>query len=43
MLELSPVSRRELIRRLQGLGFEGPFSGGKYRYASRPDSTAESY
>ena len=30
MPKLSPVSRRELIRRLQGLGFEGPFSGGKH-------------
>jgi predicted RNA binding protein YcfA (HicA-like mRNA interferase family) len=30
MPKLGPVSRRELIRRLQELGFEGPFAGGKH-------------
>jgi predicted RNA binding protein YcfA (HicA-like mRNA interferase family) len=30
MPKLGPVSRRELIRRLQQLGFEGPFAGGKH-------------
>ena len=27
-----PVSRRELIRGLRTLGFEGPFSGGKHQF-----------
>ncbi|MFA0751336.1 MAG: hypothetical protein SLRJCFUN_001739 [Candidatus Fervidibacter sp.] len=27
-----PVSRRELIRKLRRLGFEGPFSGKKHEY-----------
>jgi predicted RNA binding protein YcfA (HicA-like mRNA interferase family) len=32
---LSPVSRRELIRRLKELGFEGPFSGGRHEFLVR--------
>lgn len=27
---MKPVSRKELIRRLRALGFEGPFSGRKH-------------
>ena len=27
-----PVSRRELIRKLKGLGFHGPFLGTKHQY-----------
>ena len=27
---MKPVSRREFIRRLRSLGFEGPFPGGKH-------------
>lgn len=27
-----PISRRELIRKLKGLGFEGPFLGAKHQY-----------
>lgn len=29
------VSRRELIRRLRALGFEGPFSGGRHDFMQR--------
>jgi predicted RNA binding protein YcfA (HicA-like mRNA interferase family) len=32
---LSPVSRRELIRKLKKLGFEGPFPGGKHQWMRR--------
>ena len=32
-----PVSRRELIRGLRSLGFEGPFSGGKHQFMLRGD------
>lgn len=32
---LSPVSRRELVRKLKGLGFEGPFPGGKHQWMRR--------
>ena len=34
---LTPVSRRDFIRRLQGLGFEGPFSGGRHEFMLRGD------
>ncbi len=30
MPKLPPISRRKFIQRLQDLGFEGPFSGGKH-------------
>jgi predicted RNA binding protein YcfA (HicA-like mRNA interferase family) len=32
---LDPVSRRELVRKLKGLGFEGPFAGGKHQWMRR--------
>lgn len=32
MPSLSPVSWREFVRRLQTLGFEGPYGGGKHPY-----------
>jgi predicted RNA binding protein YcfA (HicA-like mRNA interferase family) len=32
MAKLSPVSRRELIRKLKSLGFAGPFHGGKHQW-----------
>jgi predicted RNA binding protein YcfA (HicA-like mRNA interferase family) len=32
MAKLSPVSRRELIRKLKSLGFVGPFHGGKHQW-----------
>ena len=28
----NPCSRREVIRRLRGLGFDGPFPGGDHSY-----------
>jgi len=30
--QLGPIRRAELIRYLQILGFEGPFSGGKHQF-----------
>lgn len=32
MPSLIPVSRRELVRKLGVLGFEGPFPGGKHQW-----------
>ena len=32
---LKPVSRRELVRKLRALGFEGPFPGGKHEWMRR--------
>jgi hypothetical protein len=37
---LKPVKRRELIRRLRKLGFEGPYSGAKNQFMVRADRTA---
>ena len=35
MADLRPVSRRELIRKLKSLGFDGPFPGGKHDWMRR--------
>jgi predicted RNA binding protein YcfA (HicA-like mRNA interferase family) len=35
MAGLNPVSRRELVRKLKALGFEGPFPGGKHQWMRR--------
>jgi predicted RNA binding protein YcfA (HicA-like mRNA interferase family) len=35
MPSLSPASRRELLRKLKKLGFEGPFPGGKHHWMRR--------
>jgi len=35
MSKLSPVSRRELLKRLLSLGFDGPFSGGRHEFLVR--------
>jgi predicted RNA binding protein YcfA (HicA-like mRNA interferase family) len=32
---LGPIKRAELIRYLQVLGFEGPYSGGKHQFMLR--------
>jgi len=32
---LGPITRTELIRYLQILGFEGPYSGGKHQFMLR--------
>ena len=34
---LSPVSWKELVRKLQKLGFEGPYQGGKHPYMVKED------
>ena len=39
MPPFGPVSRRELVRNLRLLGFEGPFSGGKHQFMIRGDVT----
>jgi predicted RNA binding protein YcfA (HicA-like mRNA interferase family) len=35
MPTLNPVSRRELVRKLRALGFEGSFPGGKHEWMRR--------
>jgi predicted RNA binding protein YcfA (HicA-like mRNA interferase family) len=35
MPSLNPVSRRELVRKLKALGFEGPFPGGQHQWMRR--------
>jgi predicted RNA binding protein YcfA (HicA-like mRNA interferase family) len=35
MASLDPVRRRELVRKLKALGFEGPFPGGKHQWMRR--------
>ena len=35
MTHLAPISRRELIRRLRQLGFEGPYAGGRHVFMLR--------
>ena len=35
MPKLTPISWKELIRRLRILGFSGPFEGGKHPYMMR--------
>ena len=35
MAKISPCSRRELIKKLKLLGFDGPFGGGKHSYMKK--------
>jgi len=35
----APIKRRELIRALARLGFEGPYSGGKHQFMVRGEIT----
>ncbi len=35
MPRLGPIKRRKLIHYLKGLGFDGPFSGGKHEFMRR--------
>jgi predicted RNA binding protein YcfA (HicA-like mRNA interferase family) len=35
MPPLGPIKRRDLIRYLRKLGFEGPYAGGKHQYMVR--------
>ena len=37
MARLSPVSRREFIRRRRDLGFDGPYIGGSHEFMLRAD------
>ena len=39
MTRLTPVSWREFVERLQELGFEGPFTGGRHPQMRRGDVT----
>ncbi|MBE9036150.1 type II toxin-antitoxin system HicA family toxin [aff. Roholtiella sp. LEGE 12411] len=39
MSRLTPVSWRDLVKRLQELGFEGPYAGGKHPQMRRGDVT----
>ena len=39
MAKLSPVSWGELVQRLRGLGFEGPYAGGRHPQMRRGDLT----
>lgn len=39
MPALGPISRRELIRLLRALGFEGPFTGGRHAFMVKGDIT----
>ncbi|NLE61677.1 MAG: type II toxin-antitoxin system HicA family toxin [Planctomycetes bacterium] len=35
MSRMAPITRKELTRRLQKLGFEGPFPGGRHDFMRR--------
>ena len=37
MPRFGPVSRRDLIRYLRALGFDGPYPGGKHMFMRRGD------
>ncbi len=39
MLKLTPVSWRELVKRLRELGFEGPYAGGRHPQMRRGNVT----
>jgi predicted RNA binding protein YcfA (HicA-like mRNA interferase family) len=39
MLPFGPVKRKDLIRGLKQLGFEGPYSGGKHQLMSKGEIT----
>lgn len=39
MPKLAPVSRRKFIQRLQELGFDGPYAGGKHPQMRRGNVT----
>lgn len=34
---LNPISRRNLLRRLKKLGFDGPYTGGRHEFMIRGD------
>lgn len=35
IMRLTPITRRELVKRLRNLGWNGPFSGGKHEFMVR--------
>lgn len=37
MARLTPISWRDLVRRLRKFGYEGPYQGGKHPYMIRGD------
>jgi predicted RNA binding protein YcfA (HicA-like mRNA interferase family) len=39
MPAFGPISRRDLIRHLRQLGFDGPYSGGKHEFVIRGNIT----
>jgi predicted RNA binding protein YcfA (HicA-like mRNA interferase family) len=39
MPPVGPIKRRQLIRCLRRLGFEGPYSGGKHQFMIQGDVT----
>ena len=39
MPQFGPISRRELIRCLHAVGFEGPYAGGKHAFMIKDDIT----
>lgn len=39
MPKIGPIKRRELIRYLREVGFEGPYSGGKHQFMIKGDIT----
>lgn len=39
MPAFAPVKRRDLIRYLKELGFEGPYSGGKHQFMAKGEIT----
>jgi predicted RNA binding protein YcfA (HicA-like mRNA interferase family) len=39
MPPFGPIKRRDLIRSLKQLGFEGPYSGGKHQFMVRGENT----
>jgi predicted RNA binding protein YcfA (HicA-like mRNA interferase family) len=39
MPPFKPISRKELIRTLRKLGFEGPYSGGKHQFMLKENLT----
>jgi predicted RNA binding protein YcfA (HicA-like mRNA interferase family) len=39
MPPFGPISRKDLIRSLRALGFDGPYSGGKHQFMIKGDMT----
>ncbi|MBU1089186.1 type II toxin-antitoxin system HicA family toxin [Patescibacteria group bacterium] len=37
MPKVPPIKRKEFVRKLKALGFDGPFAGGKHEFLRRND------